>query len=213
MTLCETTVDSLVAVALPPSALQTACDPIAIELERPADEAAREALLDAAFGPARFRKTCQKLRLGRLAADGLSLVARIRDGDEAGRLVGTVRLWHVSAGGVPALMLGPLAVDSRYRRFGIGARLMDEALTRAAALGHKAVLLVGDAPYYQRFGFARRLTLGLRMPGPVEDERFLGRELVAGALDAATGLVTPTGAVALRRPRKGASSLSRRRAA
>ena len=159
--------------------------------EASADEGAREALLDAAFGPARFLKTCERLREGRLPADGLALA--MKDG---GRLVGTVRLWHVEAGGVPALMLGPLAVDRAWRSQGLGARLMAEALERARELGHGAVILVGDAPFYAPFGFSRRATLGLQMPGPVEEERFLGLELVGGALAEARGLVRPTGAFA-----------------
>lgn len=170
-------------------------DPVAVEDEREGDAEAREALLDRAFGPARFRKTCQKLRAGRLPAQGLALVARVE-----GQLVGTVRQWHVAAGGVPAVMLGPLAVDLRYRDLGIGARLMQESIARAAALGHRAILLVGDAPYYERFGFARRHTLGLRLPGPVEAERFLGLALTSDAFAAAHGLVRPTGPAAM--PRK-----------
>ncbi|WP_246725292.1 GNAT family N-acetyltransferase [Beijerinckia sp. L45] len=187
---------ALPALGLPAPALQAA-DPITIDVERESDVFAREALLDTAFGPARFRKTCQKLRIGRLPARGLALVARLD-----GQLVGTVRLWHVMAGGVSALMLGPLAVDSRYREHGIGTRLMDEAILRAKAYGHEAILLVGDAPYYARFGFVRRHTLGLRLPGPVENDRFLGLELQAGALATAKGLVKATGAVAIvsRRP-------------
>ncbi len=175
--------------ALPVPACQPAFDPIVIEAERPSDTEAREQLLDRAFGPARFAKTCQTLRVGRLPARGLSLVARL-----GGEVVGTVRLWHVLAGSVPALMLGPLAVDTRLRAHGIGARLMIEALARATALGHHAVLLVGDAPYYARFGFARAPVLGLRLPGPVEVERFLGLELQPGAFAAAKGMVRGTGA-------------------
>ena len=175
--------------ALPVPALQAHVDPITVDLERERDVAPREALLDAAFGPARFRKTCQMLRVGRLPARGLALVARLD-----GQLVGTVRLWHIVAGGVPALMLGPLAVDARYREHGIGTRLMDEAISRAKAFGHEAILLVGDAPYYARFGFDRRHTLGLAMPGPVEADRFLGLELRPGALDDAKGGVRGTGA-------------------
>jgi predicted N-acetyltransferase YhbS len=94
-------------------------------------------------------------------------------------------------------MLGPLAVDARLRDHGIGARLMREAIARTQALGHQAILLVGDAPYYARFGFERRHTLGLRLPGPVEDARFLGLELRSGALARARGLVSPTGALDL----------------
>lgn len=193
------------AALLPAVRQQAVLDPIVIEDERPGDAAARESLLDRAFGPARFRKTCQKLRSGRLPARGLALVARVRDGLGGGAIVGTVRLWHVNAGGVPALMLGPLAVDSGYRRFGIGARLMAEALARAEALGHRAVLLVGDAPYYQKFGFERRLALGLRMPGPVEAERFLAKELVPDGLSEAFGLVRATGAVDLAQRRRSAT--------
>lgn len=197
------------AAVLPAVQQQVALDPIVIEEERPGDAAARESLLDRAFGPARFRKTCQKLRSGRLPARGLALVARVRDGLGGGAIVGTVRLWHVTAGGVPALMLGPLAVDSEYRCFGIGARLMAEALARAEALGHRAVLLVGDAPYYQKFGFERRLALGLRMPGPVEAERFLAKELVPDSLAEARGLVRATGAVDLAQRRQGVSRQAR----
>ena len=71
---------------------------------------------------------------------------------------------------------------------------MDEAISRAKAFGHAAILLVGDAPYYARFGFERRHTLGLNMPGPVEADRFLGLELRPGALGDAQGLVKATGA-------------------
>ena len=196
-----------------PAALQQVRrDPIVIETEGPGDADARESLLDRAFGPARFRKTCQKLRAGRLPARGLSLVARLRTGPGGGEVVGTVRLWHVEAGGVPALMLGPLAVDERYRCYGIGTRLMDEALARAAALGHSAVLLVGDAPYYAKFGFERRHTSSLRMPGPVEDARFLGLEFQAGALANAKGLVRPTGALDLSRRRQATRSRLRKAA-
>jgi predicted N-acetyltransferase YhbS len=156
--------------------------------ERAGDVGARERLLDAAFGPARVLKTCERLRAGRMAARGLSLVAE-RDGE----LVGTVRLWHVEAGGVPALLLGPIAVDAELRSEGIGRKLMGEALFRAVCRGHKAVLLVGDAPYYERFGFSRSVTRNLVLPGPVEEDRFLGLELEPGSLASARGLVIATG--------------------
>jgi len=183
------------AAFLPAPSVQAELDPIVVELERPGDAGARELLLDRAFGPTRFRKTCERLRASRLAARGLSLVARVHPGLGGGEVVGTVRLWHVNAGGVPALMLGPLAVEADYRCFGVGGRLMEEVIERARALGHRAILLVGDAPYYARFGFARRHTLGLRMPGPVEAERFLGLELEPGALAGSEGQVRPTGAI------------------
>ncbi len=179
------------APALPSLAVQVR-PALVIATEQSADVAARETLLDAAFGPARFTKSSQKLRLGRLPARGLSLVARLD-----GALVGTVRLWHVVAGTTPALLLGPLAVDSRHREHGIGSMLMRQAIEQAQVFGHRAILLVGDAPYYARFGFSRQHALGLRMPGPVDPDRFLGLELQGGALREARGLLRPTGVMDL----------------
>src|SRR5512133_3828991 len=105
------------------TALTPDAAPFAIRSERASDVAAREALLDACFGASRHTRTCQRLRDGRAPAEGLSLSALCE-----GRLVGTVRLWHVSAGGKPALMLGPLAVEASSRKLGVGAALMDHAL-------------------------------------------------------------------------------------
>jgi predicted N-acetyltransferase YhbS len=161
-----------------------------IRNERFTDIAARERLLDAAFGPARFAKTSERLREGRLAADGLSFSAI-----ENGRLIGTARLWNVNAGlDRPALLLGPLAVASDARGRGVGAALVQRAVREARRLGHRAILLVGDAPYYGRFGFSAEKTGHLRLPGPFEPERLLGLELKRGALDGARGLIRATGA-------------------
>src|SRR5271167_1730226 len=91
--------------------------PFAIRAERASDVVAREALLDACFGGNRHTRTCQRLRDGRAPAEGLALSVVRQERQE--RLVGTVRLWHVSAGGVPALMLGPLAVDDSCRQLGV----------------------------------------------------------------------------------------------
>jgi predicted N-acetyltransferase YhbS len=166
---------------------------IRIRDEAPADAGAREALLDRSFGPARFAKTCERLRAGRLPAAGLSLAA-----EQDGRIVGTVRFWHVAFGrGGEGLMLGPLAVDREVRSHGLGGALVVEGLARAEALGHRAVILVGDAAYYERFGFRAEATAALDMPGPIERARFLGIELVPGAFRTGAGLVRPTGAVAL----------------
>ncbi|WP_018262792.1 GNAT family N-acetyltransferase [Methylobacterium sp. WSM2598] len=162
---------------------------IQIRDERATDIAARERLLDTCFGEARFTKTCERLREGRLPAEGLALVA-----EQDGRLVGTVRLWDVAAGPRrPALMLGPLAVEPGLQGLGVGGTLMRAALARAAALGHRAVILVGDAPYYARFGFAAEAVGALWLPGPYARERFLGLDLAPGALAGAAGLVQATG--------------------
>jgi len=157
--------------------------------ETPDDVEAREALLDAAFGPARFLKTCERLRAGRQPARGLALSAH-----EDGRLIATLRLWPVLAGaGRPALLLGPLAVAQNLQSLGLGGAMIRSALSRAKARNHRAILLVGDAPYYARFGFERRLAEGLTLPGWVDPARFLGLELAPGALAGAQGRVTAAG--------------------
>ncbi|WP_441233696.1 GNAT family N-acetyltransferase [Bradyrhizobium sp. 930_D9_N1_4] len=170
-------------------ALTSNAAPFAIRAERAADVAMREALLDASFGENRHGRTCQRLRDGRAPAAGLALSA-VREGT----LVGTVRLWHVSAGGRPALVLGPLAVDPACRELGIGAALMQQALAAARARGHAAVILLGDARYYARIGFSAENTGALSLPGPFERDRLLAIEFTDGALDGATGMIVPTGA-------------------
>ncbi len=162
---------------------------ITLRHERPADLHAREALLDQAFGASRRRKSSQRLREGRLPAEGLSFIAA-----ERGRVVGTARLWHVAcASGHAALLLGPVAVDAASRSRGIGAALVRRAVAEAKKRGHGAVILVGDAPYYGRFGFTAENTAELRMPGPFERHRLLALELAAGALDGARGMIRASG--------------------
>ncbi|OYR10390.1 GNAT family N-acetyltransferase [Brucella grignonensis] len=156
---------------------------------------AREALLDRAMGEGRRRKSSEKLRRGRLPAEGLAFAAV----DSDGSLVGTVRLWNVHAGldtfGFPvsALLLGPLAVDPLAAGCGIGSRLMQHAIAEAKGLGHGAILLVGDPEYYERFGFSAEKTAELAMPGPFEKRRFLGIELKPGHLDGAQGVLRASG--------------------
>src|SRR6478672_4169053 len=179
----------MTALRKTPIALTRNAAPFAIRTERASDVVAREALLDACFGANRQMRTCQRLRDGRAPAEGLSLSV-VRQG----RLVGTVRLWHVSAGRIPALLLGPLAVEASSRKLGVGAALMDHALAAAKARGHRAVILLGDAPYYARFGFSAAKTGELALPGAFERDRLLALEFAAGALDGAWGMISATGA-------------------
>lgn len=166
-----------------------------IDAETPADVVARETLLDRVMGVERRKKSSEKIRRGRLPAEGLALVAR----DGNGHVVGTVRLWNIEAGvtqeGSPieALLLGPLAVDCVHEGKGIGGALMRAAIAEAAKRGHGAVLLVGDAAYYERFGFFADKTRHLVMPGPFERSRFLALELKAGWLDGAAGMIVASG--------------------
>ena len=166
-----------------------------IDAENAGDVVARENLLDRAMGANRRKKSSEKIRRGRVPAEGLALVARDRDG----HVIGTVCLWNVEAGvnaeGTPinALLLGPLAVDASFEGKGVGSALMRAAMLEAKNRGHGAILLVGDAPYYERFGFFSGKAQHLVMPGPFERSRFLALELIEGWLDGAAGMIVPSG--------------------
>lgn len=168
-----------------------------IDAENPSDVVARENLLDRAMGPNRRKKSSEKIRRGRVPAEGLALVARDRDG----HVIGTVRLWNVEAGvnadatPINGLLLGPLAVDSSFEGKGVGSALMRAAILEAKNRGHGAILLVGDAPYYERFGFFAGKAQHLVMPGPFERSRFLALELTEGWLDGAAGMIVPSGRI------------------
>ena len=169
-------------------------DTFTLGQEMPHEAAQREALLDRAMGPGRKRKSSEKLRRGRMAAEGLSFVARNGDG----MVIGTVRLWNVAArcvrrGQAEALLLGPLAIDPFYAGNGIGSALMNLAIDEAKRLEHGAIILVGDADYYKRFGFSAEKTGNLFMPGPFEKARLLALELQDRAVDGMHGILMASG--------------------
>ena len=170
-------------------------DVVTVRAEAAHEVDERNALLARAMAPDWRTKTSEKLRHGRLPAAGLSFVAKNR----AGHILGTVRLWEVQAGidregrPITALLLGPLAVDPAAKSAGIGTALMLRAIEKARRYGHGAILLVGDAPYYERFGFSADKTGTLMLPGPFERGRFLALELRQGHLDGAAGFVTASG--------------------
>ncbi len=152
--------------------------------ERPEDGPAIDALLDTSFGPGRFAKTAYRLREGVAPVEALSCVA-----EEDGALLGTIRYWSVRIGGAASLMLGPIAVLPEHRGRGIAVALMSRTLDEAAALGHRAVVLVGDEPYYARVGFAKIARGTMTMPGPVDYARLLGRDLAPGGLAELRGAI------------------------
>jgi predicted N-acetyltransferase YhbS len=155
--------------------------PLSILQERPEDAGPIERLHERAFGPGRFARTAFRLREGAAATPELCFIALVGT-----LLVGSIRLSPLTIGKTPALLLGPLAVDPAFEGRGIGAALIERALGRARADGHTLVLLVGDEPYYARFGF-RRAPAGLEPPAPVAPERLLVAELSEGAAAKATG--------------------------
>ena len=140
-----------------------------------------EALFDLTFAPGRELLSSYRLRDGVSPVSELCLTAR----DEDEILAGAIRFWPVKIGGVASLLLGPVAVHPTRQGEGLGALLVEEALVRAD--GWDRVMLVGDAPYYRRFGFEK--LQGVEMPPPTNPERILGRELRAGAWVGVSGAV------------------------
>lgn len=155
--------------------------------ETEADLAEVEALYDLCFAPGREALSSYRLREGVARVAGLCLVAR----DDLGILGGAIRFWPVQIAGVSVLLLGPIAVHPTRQGEGLGGYLMIDALERAKAAGWARVLLVGDAPYYRRFGF-RKLD-NVQMPPPTNPDRVLGLALLPGAWDAIAGPVTRAG--------------------
>ncbi len=156
--------------------------------ETVAHAAAIEALLDEAFGVERWRKTSYRLRDGVPPCSALCWVAL----DGTDRVVATLRFWPVIVPGVErVLLLGPIAVAKGHRQAGLGRRLITQGLTQAKADGWQAVILVGDEPYYGRFGFLASRAATLSLPGPVEANRLLALDLFPSALDKASGTVMP----------------------
>lgn len=158
---------------------------VVVALEQASDAAAVERLSDRAFGPGRYARTAYRLRERARPDPSLSFVARIST-----LLVGSNQMTRIRCGSVPALLLGPLTVDPSFRSRGIGASLVRRSLEAALAAGHRLVILVGDEPYYSRFGFARVKASQLTMPGPVDPARLLYRELVEGAAAEARGPIS-----------------------
>lgn len=160
-------------------------DTVVIQTEKAHHASDVDMLVHARFGQDRFKKTVYRLRENTAPLGDLSLVAMRR-----GQLVGTLRFWPIRIGAqTPALLLGPLAVASAYQGLGIATRLMHRGLARAQDHGHEIVVLVGDEPYYRRFGFRRDLARDLALPGPVALERFLARELTPDALLDVGGMI------------------------
>lgn len=155
-----------------------------LKLEQPQDRPAVDALLDHAFGPGRYTKVSERVREVAEFRPDLSFCAW-----DGARLVGSVRMTRVRIGPAEAVFLGPLAVAEDVRKFGTGGMLVQRACEAARAQGFDGVLLVGDEPYFSRFGFAAAPAKDVRLPGPVDQRRVLVRDLRDGAGDGLAGVV------------------------
>jgi len=159
--------------------------------ETPGDSFEVEMLCDLAFAPGRTALSSYQLRQGVAPIAELSTIAR----DEFDAVVGAIRYWPVRIGpsrstaGHAALLLGPVATHPTRQGEGLGALLIMDTLERARALGWTRVILVGDEPYYRRFGFTRQLAHRLKFPNHINLQRLLAKELVDGAMTGISGVV------------------------
>lgn len=157
---------------------------LVIRPERPEDASAIERLQARAFGPGRFARTAYRLREGAAERIDLGVTASV-----GSFLVGSVRMGPVRTGTTPFVILGPLAVDPSFEGRGIGTTLTRAAIEAAREAGEGLVILVGDAPYYSRFGFTPVPPGQITLPGPVDPTRLLWLELAVGFRDRVAGLV------------------------
>ncbi len=168
--------------------------PLLIRKALPGDIAAISKLHARVFGPGRFARSAYRVREGKGHVSRFCLVAWL-----GGELVGSLRMTEVTIGGTTgAVLLGPVAVDLEHRNLGLGKKLIGEALEAARAGGTALVVLVGDDPYYGRFGFKTVPPGQIVFPGPVNPARILVCEVKAGALAGYRGLVVaepPRGSV------------------
>lgn len=157
---------------------------IRLEQETEADFWEVEALYDLCFVPGREALSSYRLRDDVPKASDLCLIAR----DDAKVLAGAIRYWPVRVQDAPALLLGPVAVHPIRQGEGLATHLIRQSLSLAARTGWARVMLVGDAPYYERFGFKK--LVGVTMPPPTNPDRVLGLALISKAWDGVQGAVS-----------------------
>ena len=160
---------------------------VTIRKEKLADVAAREALLDKAYG---IKPSFPKL------PNGCAKVACRQAGCRWLRPITVSSSAQCGYGMSPQARAATRCCWARSRftpdrrNRGIGTALMRRAIARARLADHGAILLVGDAAYYGRFGFSTVLTRDLWMPGEYERDQLLALQLEPGALAGARGPIS-----------------------
>lgn len=155
-----------------------------------------EQVLDSAFEPERRGRTAYKVREGTEWLPALSFAAL--DADD--HLAGTLQTWPVALTDAdgrahPMLMVGPVAVLPGRQGQGFGTALMLAMLGTIDDISKQGgaplpQVMIGDEPYYGKFGFSAEHTAGWRLPGPWQPERLLARTVNPAVLPA-EGMLGP----------------------
>ncbi|UXM95671.1 N-acetyltransferase [Bartonella sp. HY329] len=159
-----------------------------VELIYAAEDAAHNAIIEnlneEAFGPSRFTRAAHLIRESGGHDRSLSFVALKNN-----EVVGTIRQTPIYIGQDLSLLLGPIVISPKLKSAGIGKHLMNIAIEAARAAEFRSILLVGDEPYYGRFGFKKIPNGHIHMPAPVNPDRLLGLELIPHSLKGVKGIV------------------------
>ena len=163
-----------------------------IRTEADADKAAVFEVNAAAFPTEAEAKLVDTLRAS--ADPCISLVAV-----EGQKVVGHILFTPVtleSHGDLKLMGLAPMAVSPTYQRRGIGTKLVNAGLERCREMGIGAVVVLGHAEYYPRFGFRPASQWGIRSEYDVPDDVFMLLELSSGYLKGYHGTIRYTAAFA-----------------
>lgn len=158
---------------------------LAVRPEAPDDEPGVGRVLTSAFPTEAEATLVAGLR--KSASPIVSLVA-----EEAGMVVGYIMFSPVrfpAAAGLQIMGLTPMAVVPERQKQGIGSALVRHGLEHCRRLGTGAVVVLGHAEYYPRFGFVAATTKGIRSQYDVPQEAFMVLELTSGCLDGRRGTV------------------------
>lgn len=139
---------------------------VTLRPETDTDKAAVDALIAAAFGPSRHKRSVRHLRQSTPVAS-LCFVIEQQD-----KLIGSIRYWPVLVAGRAQLLLGPLAVHPDHKGQGLGKKLVAHSLEQAVQHEYDFILISGEPDYYPRFGFEAADTKAFMWPGFIEAERF-----------------------------------------